>query len=343
MKRKIAQPATGNSGSEAPPASEIKRAVGLLIITVKDSNPNGDPEQDGDPRQRPDELGEISPVSFKRKLREIVDNEAGAVWTKLTQKHELPEQGYSYEILENRGRDRDAIRALILDDEEKVHFPTFHKKYWDARVFGNTFLEKESEEDGEGAARSNKEKEARKRRLKASIKSGVVHFGVGLSVLPIKIHRETFSNKAGVERGLTAGLAPQAFRYVEGFAVYTMPFFINPNPAMKTWCTKKDIDLLLDLIPHAYHANPSLIRQQVEVRIAHYVEHADDTLGSFSDFVLLQYLKPQPIPKDEQKLCAEEPDDLKRLYRVPKFEDVKQKLAISCGDHRELVGFYKWD
>lgn len=339
MKRRTAQTAIGNSRGEAPPASQIKRAVGLLIITVKDSNPNGDPDQDGDPRQRPDELGEISPVSFKRKLREIVDNKSGQVWTKLAQKYELPEQDYTYDILETRGRDRKAIEKTLLSDNKEAHFPTFHKRYWDARVFGNTFLEKESADEGG----NRQDSLDRKLKMKASIKGGVVHFGVGLSVLPIKIHRETFSNKAGVERGLTAGLAPQAFRYVEGFAVYTMPFFINPNPATKTWCTKKDVDLLLGLIPHAYHANPSLIRQQVEVRIAHYIEHANNTLGSFSDFVLLQYLKPQPIPKDEQKLCAEEPDDLKRLYRVPKLEDVKQKLAISCGDHRELIGFYKWD
>ena len=312
----------------------------MLIITVKNANPNGNPDEDGDPRQRTDELGEISPPSFKRKLRETIDNKTGDVWVNLAQKHKLPEEGYDYEILENRGRDRDKIRDLILADEEKNHFPTFHKKYLDARVFGNTFLE-----GAEVVGGTPKEKEERKRKLKASIKTGAIHFGVGLSVLPIKIHRETFSIKAGVERGLTAGLAPQAFRYVEGFAVYTMPFFINPNPAAKTWCTKKDIDLLLDLIPHAYHANPSLIRPPggVEIRIAHYVEHADDTLGSFSDFVLLEYLKPQPKPKDQQKSEAEEPDDLKRLYRVPKFEDVKQKLGISCGAYRELIGFHKWD
>lgn len=340
MKRKAAQTATSSGGTGSLPASQFpKRAVGLLIITVKDSNPNGNPDEDGDPRQRPDELGEISPVSFKRKLREIVDNKLGEVWRKLATKHGLQEADYG--ILETRGRDRKAIENLLLNDDEKKHFPKFHNLYWDARVFGNTFLEKESESEGGSREESLK----RKLRMKASIKSGPVHFAVGLSVLPIKIHRETFSNKAGVERGLTAGLAPQAFRYVEGFAVYTMPFFINPNPAPKTWCTKKDTDLLLDLIPHAYHANPSLIRPPggVEIRVAHYVEHADDTLGSFSDFELLQYLKPQPIPEKDRKSESEEPDDLKRLYRIPKFEDVKQKLGISCGTNRELIGFYKWE
>jgi CRISPR-associated protein Csd2 len=47
----------------------IKRSTGLLIIEVVNSNPNGDPDRESDPRQRPNGLGEISPVSFKRKLR----------------------------------------------------------------------------------------------------------------------------------------------------------------------------------------------------------------------------------------------------------------------------------
>src|SRR5438105_1232014 len=101
MKTKTSRRTAANGGGESPPASQIKRAVGLLIITVKNANPNGNPDEDGNPRQRPDELGEISPVSFKRKLREIVDNKTAAVWTKLAQRHGLPERDYGYEILEN--------------------------------------------------------------------------------------------------------------------------------------------------------------------------------------------------------------------------------------------------
>jgi CRISPR/Cas system type I-B associated protein Csh2 (Cas7 group RAMP superfamily) len=45
---------------------EIKRATGLLVIEVVNSNANGDPDRESDPRQRPNGIGEISPVSFKR-------------------------------------------------------------------------------------------------------------------------------------------------------------------------------------------------------------------------------------------------------------------------------------
>lgn len=55
-------------------SSELKRATGLLVIEVVNSNPNGDPDRESDPRQRPNGLGEISPVSFKRKLRDLLDD-----------------------------------------------------------------------------------------------------------------------------------------------------------------------------------------------------------------------------------------------------------------------------
>ncbi len=37
--------------------SEIKRATGLLVIEVVNSNPNGDPDRESDPRQRANGLG----------------------------------------------------------------------------------------------------------------------------------------------------------------------------------------------------------------------------------------------------------------------------------------------
>ena len=50
--------------------TDIKRAAGLIIVEVRNSNPNGDPERDGAPRRRRGDIGEISPVSVKRKMRD---------------------------------------------------------------------------------------------------------------------------------------------------------------------------------------------------------------------------------------------------------------------------------
>src|SRR4029079_11087286 len=89
----------------------MRRATGLLIIEVRDSNPNGDPDRESDPRQRPDGRGEISPVSFKRKLRDLVEDKQGCVWQHFQNTLNLDEQ--RFQILESRGRDRKKIIEQI--------------------------------------------------------------------------------------------------------------------------------------------------------------------------------------------------------------------------------------
>lgn len=248
----------------------IKRATGLLVIEVVNSNPNGDPDRESDPRQRPDGCGEISPVSFKRKLRDLLDDHDAPFFQALPKKFLM--EADRYFILEHRGRDRKEIKKEM---GEISHFmeSKFVRKYWDARVFGNTFLE-----DGGN---------------KGFIKTGVVQFGMGVSIAPIDILRQTNTNKAGVQEGKNAGMAPLAYRVVT-HGVYCMPFFVNPNYAHKSGCTADDIELLKLLIPYAYDMNRSAIRPDVRLRHAWYIEHKH-LLGSCPEYLLFEALTPKKI------------------------------------------------
>ena len=246
----------------------IKRATGLLVIEVVSSNPNGDPDRESDPRQRPNGRGEISPVSFKRKLRDLVDDHDAPFFQSLPEP--FSSQPERYCILEHRGRDRKSIMAEMGKDPDRFMESVFVQKYWDARIFGNTFLE-----DGGN---------------KGFIKTGVVQFGVGLSVAPVSILRQTNTNKAGVQEGKSAGMAPLAYRVVE-HGVYVMPFFVNPNYAHKSGCTADDVALFKLLLPHAYEMNRSAIRPDVRIRHAWYMEHKH-MLGSCPDYLLMEALTP---------------------------------------------------
>ncbi len=248
----------------------IRRATGLLVIEVVNSNPNGDPDRESDPRMRPDERGEISPVSVKRKIRDLVSDKEGPVWTQLAQsKGTPPLEPADFAILESRGRDRNQVVQEIKDEK-------FVKKYWDARVFGNTFLEEN---------------------LSEHLRSGVAQFGLGVSIAPIRIERLTTTNKSGVEEGKDRGMAPLGFRVVE-HAVYTMPFFVNSSAAKKSGCTWQDIDVLLGTIPFIFSQTSSYVRSQVEIKKAWYVEHKSP-LGSASDFELIAALTPKKIGEDK--------------------------------------------
>ena len=275
------------------------RAIGLVVIEVVNSNANGDPDRESDPRQRPDGKGEISSVSFKRKLRDLVEEKDGPVWKLL--RDELSLKDESYTILESRGRDR-----KLIEKEQKDG--TFRGKYWDGRIFGNTFLE-------EGAS--------------SFIRTGAVQFALGLSIAPIAIERMTNTNKAGVEGKKDRGMAPLGYRIVP-HGVYVMPFFVNPTAAVKSGCTRADVDLLYRLIPQAYAHSASYVRPSVGVRHAWVVEHKSP-LGSCSDFDLLDALR----PRIKDGLDPAKPSTSWADYDVPR--ELPPALRERVASFRDLI------
>jgi CRISPR-associated protein Csd2 len=316
--------------------NDIPRITGLLVLEVRNSNPNGDPERESSPRQRPDRKGEISPVSVKRKLRDLLERKNPSVWQQLTAGLSLP-IGFEYEIMESRERGwrdleksneetqmRDAWKktsALINDN-----FAGFKTRYWDARLFGNTFLEKAKEDKG----------------IQTTIRTGVAHFGVGISVAPVEIRFETWTKKAPAQIDKTRGMAPMGFRVVE-HGIYAVPFFVNPNMAYGergTGCTKADVEIMLRMLPHAYPLNRSVVRPQVEAIHVHTLTHGNP-LGAVSDFAFLDVLAPKRIPLDQGDRASTSLAD----YQIPKWEDIKgqnvrsgsSKTFAECGDYHDYA------
>jgi CRISPR-associated protein Csd2 len=243
----------------------IPRVTGLLIIEVRNSNPNGDPDRESDPRTRAhDGRGMISDVSFKRKLRELVLQKEGPVWTELKTIIGIEHDDNFGIHVDQSAREKE--RASRHDGEKK----SLADKFWDVRVFGSTSLE-----EGDNF-----------------IRTGVAQFSIGVSAAKIRIQRDTNTVKAGVdvEKAADRGMAPLGFRVVE-HGVYAMPFLINPTAAVKSGCTRQDIELLCRLIPYAYSHNPSRIRPLVDIKHAWYFEHKSQ-LGNCSDFAILDALTP---------------------------------------------------
>lgn len=277
--------------SQPESKSLFSRGTGLLVIEVRQSNPNGDPDAESEPRTLDaDGRGLISPVSFKRKLRDLVADEEGPAWQEAKRRLELGMNGdsRSYRILESRGRDRDAIF--------KMNAQEFTSTFWDARVFGNTFLEDIKDKDIKPGDKDH------------FISTGVVQFGPGISIAPVEVQRLTTTNKSGVERGKDRGMAPLSWRVVR-HAVYTMPFFVNPMAASKSGCEQLDISLMKFLIPLAYRNTASAVRPFVEIRHAWYAEHKS-SLGSCPDSLILDAMVPRKIKgdADQPSLCIQEYD-----------------------------------
>jgi len=291
----------------------IPRATGLLIIAVRNANPNGDPDRESDPRQRShDKRGYISGVSFKRKLRDLVELKEGQVWVTLKKQLNLKDENYC--ILESRERGfadvKDASEAwrkvveLISQSEDGKEVAN---KYWDARVFGATFLEKgdEAPETGRGSTSGDNK----------YIRTGVVQFGLGISISPVRIQRDTNTKKTSAQESKDRGMAPLACRIVED-GVYYMPFFINPTAAIQSGCMAKDVALLLAMIKHAYPETRSVLRSHgiIEVLRAWYAEH-EEQLCSFSEFDLIERLTPRRVGDPKKPSVSNAP--LSEQYTIP--------------------------
>jgi len=293
----------------------VPRITGLLILEVRKSNPNGDPERESSPRQRPDGKGEISPVSVKRKLRDLVMEKEGVVWQEVKGALKIPKDG-GFQILESRGRKRDEIKKQMEPKDGKLG-QAFIDAYWDGRLFGNTFLE-------EGGS--------------DTIRSGVAHFGVGVSIAPVEIEFSTWTSKSGVEAGKDRGMAPMAFRVVK-HGLYAVPFFVNPNFAHKTGCTKLDVDLMLHLLKYAYANTRSVVRSMVEVVHAHTLTH-NNRAGSVSDFGFLDALTPKTnTNSDKPSVSLADYGDLpswEKIKDLPVRSGSKATFA-QCGEYRDYA------
>ncbi len=299
----------------------IARATGLLVIEVRNSNPNGDPDRESDPRQRShDGRGYVTGVSLKRKMRDLVEQKDGEVWQHLKTQLSLNDDDFS--VLESRERGftdvNEAAEAwrkvveLIGQDHKDVA-----NKYWDARTFGATFLEK-----GEDAPKGAAQKSGGDRKY---IRTGVAHFPNGVSVAPVRVLRDTLTKKASAQESKDRGMAPLASRVVE-HGVYCMPFFVNPTAARRSGCTAKDIALMLALIRYAYSHTRSVARSMIEVRHAWYAEHENEpgtqySLGSFSEFEFIESMTPKRkwIPKNADDKMSSSTDQvpLAEQYDVP--------------------------
>ena len=280
----------------------FNRHVGLLVLDVTMSNPNGDPDMESEPRTRElDGLGMISPVSLKRKFRDLVSGDSEVIAEARQQLNLGKETNNLFKILEERGRDRDAIK--VMDRSE------FIQTYWDGRLFGNTFLE--SLKDSEMTKEQKKKKD--EGGYAHLINTGTVQIGVGLSVAPIEVVRMTYTNKSGVQEGKDRGMAPLAFRVVT-HGIYCIPIYVNPSIAKKTGATAEDLELLKFMIPYVYQHTASAIRPQISVLHAWFAEHKN-TLGSCPEHLFINALTPRLKESVSQPVSTKD-------YVVPSRNDL---------------------
>jgi Cas7 group CRISPR-associated protein Csh2 len=224
-----------------------RRGEGVIIVEATLSNINGDPKRGGEPRTFND-YGLASDCSLSRKLRDVVCP-GSPVREEIFGVAKVDPASEGFDIFERPEVGVQKSREII----NKEGIEAFHKRFWDARLWGNTLLEEKMD--------------------KGSIRTGVFKLSIGMSVAPVEIIIGDCTRKAPTEEGKSCGMAPDKIKVIR-HGIYCFPFSIEFFRMDKnhTCCTQQDIDILLSAIPYAYLATASSTRTDVRIVSAPYVE-----------------------------------------------------------------------
>jgi len=263
------------------------------LLNVVNSNPNGDPDRNGEPRVNEySGLGEITDVSYARKVRDIVNDKNCLIMQAAIEKLGIGDDLDRYNIMESKD--------VLMSNLKSMTVEQILEKYWDIRMFGSTLLVpdegkkskgKKKKDDVEETESTEEEVDIKNENGKKITTSGVMRNHMSNSICPVEIRRMTLTQVRPRTDGDSGGMAPNAFCVVN-HGLYLMTSSINPNYAHKTHCTSKDIELWLALAPYAYAVNPSFVRQQCEFVKFWVVEH-EKAWGSFSENNVKSLLTPR--------------------------------------------------
>lgn len=281
----------------------FKRSSGIIIVEVNMSNPNGDPDQGGNPRITDDGEGIISPHSVKRHIRDLLVDRTNPVWEYLRDELGLDDEHYNIWESMLKGfdvTDSSSAKKCWKNLMEQGGSSALLSRFWDMRVFGTTALEeKETEGDSE---QSTKKKSGKKTAKKSEgddkplrfIRTGCVSIESLVSLKPVDILLQTISKAHTMQASLMekeqGTLAPLAFSVVR-HGIYMGTYTINPMHAHYTGTTQHDIDIFKTLIKHAFSSSTAALRSGVrEVQIIH-ADH-ECPLTSFDEADFYDFCKP---------------------------------------------------
>lgn len=288
---------------------EDRRIFTMALIDVVNSNPNGDPDRGGAPRRNDfTGCGEISDVSFVRKIRDMAHNKKCEAMKRLVEKLSLEKDINRFNILESK---ENLMRELKRHSDDEIL-----DKYWDVRCHGTTLLFEEKKakgtkngngEEGDADSQENDISEQLRDRFTTS---GVIRPHIGTSICPVNLTNMTLTQVRAREDGKGQGIAPDGLKVVN-HGLYVLTGFVNPNYAYKTKCTRQDVDAWLALAPYAYFLNHSFVRSDCHIVKFWALEH-NSLFGSFSERMAKSLL--MPVRKDGK---IDEPSRSLDDYDIP--------------------------
>lgn len=295
----------------------IPRISGSMVFEVINSNPNGDPDAAGMPRQI-DDLGHVSAVSVKKKCRKLIHFKDGPLWHEVLNKLNLEHK--RFDIMERPDMDRKKIYSMSPEE------------VWgscvDNRLFGSTFLEnkggEKTSDDPKDKKKGKPKNDDKAKRDRYKI-TGCIYMNEAFSVGPIQVEIFTQTKELAVKEDQSRGMAPG--RSFVRHGIYVMNFGVGWSGDNHDQADLVDLEVFFRVLPFVYDLNRSSARPHVALRHVWAAVHKS-SLGSFSETDFWDAMRPRV--KDGVEMPASIDD-----YIIP--QDIPGRFAEKAFVAKDLM------
>lgn len=217
--------------------------TGVALIEGANINVNGDPDNEGAPRQDPDTgNGRISPQHLTRRIYDRVNSQHGH------------QKGYALQIRRGTTIEAGILEAaddagvkpgVKLSKENKASVTkAVAERFFDSRMGGAVLNVGRCPTEGI---------------------NGVVNMTWGTSVHPVTILHDALTRQCNTKEGQDK-TRDMGRRHVVAHAVYRQAFFVNPHHAEQNGATMLDLAIYLDALVNAYEHKRSVMSGMISMR-----------------------------------------------------------------------------
>ncbi|NLK22364.1 MAG: type I-C CRISPR-associated protein Cas7/Csd2 [Epulopiscium sp.] len=215
----------------------------LVVLSVKNANPNGDPLNGNRPRINYDGIGEISDVCIKRKIRNRLMQNGKRVFV---QSDDNKMDGYK----SLKERAEKTLPKDVLKDKDKL-YEAACKEWIDVRAFGQVFAFKGGETKG----------------VSTGVR-GPISIQSAFSVSPINTTSIQITKSVNSEGdGKNKSSDTMGMKHRVDFGLYTFAGSINPQLASKTGLDDKDVEDIKTALIELFENDASSARPEGSMEI----------------------------------------------------------------------------
>lgn len=224
----------------------------VVVFSVKNANPNGDPLNGNRPRINYQGIGEVSDVCLKRKIRNRLMEQGQSIFVQ-------SEDYKTDDFTSLKNRAEGTLSANVLKDKEKL-IKEACKQWYDVRAFGQLFAFKGGKDKGVSAG------------IRGPVSIHSAYSQDPINITSIQITKSV--NSEGDGAGKTSDTMGTKHRV--DFGLYTFAGSINPQLAQTTGFSDEDAELLKKVLVQLFENDASSARPDgsMEVHKVYWWKHS---------------------------------------------------------------------